>query len=135
MNECETHVRVSPGFGQPRQTLQHPFSSKPPSKMYQRQSDEQPSKHQQPANVWQQADFDAIAVPASFNLPQEEVQRIQRSFLGKPVMQHGGSVEQETEQLCRHGYKSWKEYLLTGAYDRESMELGYQVFTDSDDES
>lgn len=33
--------------------------------------------------------------------------------MGKPVMQHGSTVEQETEQLRRHGYKSWKEYLLT----------------------
>ncbi|KAL3147105.1 hypothetical protein ABBQ38_015062 [Trebouxia sp. C0009 RCD-2024] len=85
-------------------------------------------------DVWREADFDAIPVPSFCNLPKEEVQRIQRNFLGRPVMQHGSSPEDVLQQLRSKGYSSWKEYLLQRTYDRESVELGYQVLTDSDDE-
>jgi len=63
-------------------------------------------------DVWREADFDAIPVPSFCNLPKEEVQRIQRNFLGRPVMQHGSSSDEALQQLRSKGYSSWKEYLL-----------------------
>ena len=50
-------------------------------------------------DIWRQADFDAIPVPSFCSLPQEEVQRIQRKFLGRPVMQHGSSCDEALQQL------------------------------------
>ena len=63
-------------------------------------------------DIWRQAGFDAIPVPTFCSLPQEEVQRIQRNFLGRPVMQHGSSCDEALQQLRSKGYSSWKEYLL-----------------------
>ena len=63
-------------------------------------------------DVWRDADFDAIPVPSFCKLPKEEVQRIQRNFLGRPVMQHGSSSDEALQQLRSKGYSSWKEYLL-----------------------
>ncbi len=60
-------------------------------------------------DVWREADFDAFSVPSFCKL---EVQRIQRNFLGRPVMQHGSSSDEALQQLRSKGYSSWKEYLL-----------------------
>ena len=78
-------------------------------------------------HFWSQQDLDSIEVPHYCNLPESEVQRIKEQWLGKPVMDFAGIDKVGKEEIFR-----WKQYLPQKVYDNLSVELGYQILSDSD---
>ena len=71
--------------------------------------------------------MDSIEVPDDCNLPESEVHRIKEQWLGKPVVNFAGIDKVGKEEVFR-----WKQYLLQRVYDNLSVELGYQMLSDSD---
>lgn len=106
--------------------------------------------------TWQRADLDAIGVPAACNLATAEVENMKQQWEGKPIQVHTGLQNCIQSETYSRELAQWKEYLLQvsqwrlsagnllvkpevsvlhlqSAYDRLSVELGYQVFSSDED--
>ncbi len=112
--------------------------------------------------TWQRADLDAIGVPAACNLPASQVENMKQQWEGKPIQLHTGLQNCIQSEPFSRELAQWKKYLLQvsqrllsarnllvksevipcafaecnalSAYDRLSVELGYQVFSRDEDD-
>ncbi|KAL3137547.1 hypothetical protein ABBQ38_004828 [Trebouxia sp. C0009 RCD-2024] len=58
---------------------------------------------------------------------------MKQQWEGKPIQVHTGLQNCIQSETYSRELAQWKEYLLQSAYDRLSVELGYQVFSSDED--
>lgn len=59
---------------------------------------------------------------------------MKQQWEGKPIQVHTGLQNCIQSESYRRELAQWKKYLLQSAYDRLSVELGYQILSRDEDD-